>query len=175
MKSSVTECSKGKSPKSTVVQFSLVQAGISALRKANMHSITSLRSFPNVAFETVPMFVWLTMALSRPFKEDHLAVSLSTLLSGIPKGSCWSLLSSAVLCSWADSLWSPLLCTVHWWKPPQSLKSAPTWSPFLSSVLKPFWRRQWTPHNWNPLMPSILEGSHLQSVASNFPLQWNLL
>ena len=32
----------------------------------------SLRSFPNVAFEMVPMFVWLTMALSRPFKEDRL-------------------------------------------------------------------------------------------------------
>ena len=34
---------------------------------------SSLRSFLNVAFETVPMFVWLTMALSRPFKEDRLA------------------------------------------------------------------------------------------------------
>ena len=28
---------------------------------------------PTVAFETVPMFVWLTMALSHPFKEDRLA------------------------------------------------------------------------------------------------------
>ena len=28
--------------------------------------------FPNVAFETVPMFVWLTVALSRPFKENRL-------------------------------------------------------------------------------------------------------
>ena len=34
----------------------------------NMHSTPSLRSFPNVAFGTVPMFVWLTMALSCPFK-----------------------------------------------------------------------------------------------------------
>ena len=33
----------------------------------------SLRSFPNVAFEPVPVFVW-TMALSRPFKEDGLAL-----------------------------------------------------------------------------------------------------
>ena len=40
-----------------------------------MRSITSLRSFPkNDAFETVPMFVWLTKALSRPFKEDRLAL-----------------------------------------------------------------------------------------------------
>ena len=36
---------------------------------------------PNVAFETVPMFVWLTMALSRPFKEDRLTLPLSTPLS----------------------------------------------------------------------------------------------
>ena len=49
----------------SLVQFSSVQDGIYiyALRKA-----PSLRSFPNVAFETVPMFVWVTMALSRPFK-----------------------------------------------------------------------------------------------------------
>ena len=39
----------------------------------NLRSTLSNRSFPNVAFETVPMFVWLTMALSRPFNEDHLA------------------------------------------------------------------------------------------------------
>ena len=38
----------------------------------------SLRSFPNVAFETVPMFVWLTMTLSRPFNEDRLALRPST-------------------------------------------------------------------------------------------------
>ena len=38
-----------------------------------MCSIPSLRPFPNVALETVPMFVYLTMALSRPFKEDRLA------------------------------------------------------------------------------------------------------
>ena len=35
-----------------------------------MRSIPSLRCFSNVAFETAPMFVWLTTALSRPFKED---------------------------------------------------------------------------------------------------------
>ena len=38
-------------------QFSSVQDGIYALGKAHMHSTQSLRSFPNVAFETVPMFV----------------------------------------------------------------------------------------------------------------------
>ena len=34
-----------------------------------MRSTPSLRSFPNVAFETGPMFVGLTMAFSRPFKD----------------------------------------------------------------------------------------------------------
>ena len=36
-----------------------------------MRSIPSLRSFPNAACETVPMFVWLTMVLSRPIEEDR--------------------------------------------------------------------------------------------------------
>ena len=38
--------------------LSSVQDGIYAIGKAHMRSIPSLRSFPNVAFETVPMFVW---------------------------------------------------------------------------------------------------------------------
>ena len=38
-------------------QFSSVQDGIYALRKAHMRSTPSLRSFPNVALETVPMLV----------------------------------------------------------------------------------------------------------------------
>ena len=54
------------------VQFSSVQEGMYALGKAHiMRSTPSLRSFPNVALETVPMLVWLTMALSRPLKEDR--------------------------------------------------------------------------------------------------------
>ena len=55
-----------------------VQDGIYPLRKALMRSTPSLRSFPNIAFETVLMFVWLTMAFSRRFK---LALPLSTSLS----------------------------------------------------------------------------------------------
>ena len=35
---------------------SSIQDGIYALEKAHMRSTPSLRSFPNVAFETVPMF-----------------------------------------------------------------------------------------------------------------------
>ena len=46
------------------VRFSFVQDSIYALGKAHIHSTPSLRSFPNVAFESVLMFVWLTMAPS---------------------------------------------------------------------------------------------------------------
>ena len=50
------------------VQFSSVQYRIYTLGKAQVRSSTpSPRSFPSVAFETIPMFVWLTMALSRQF------------------------------------------------------------------------------------------------------------
>ena len=38
-------------------QFSSVQDGICALEKAHMLSNPSLRGFPIVAFETVPVFV----------------------------------------------------------------------------------------------------------------------
>ena len=39
------------------VEFSSVQDDINALGKTHMRFTPSLRSFPNVAFETVPMFV----------------------------------------------------------------------------------------------------------------------
>jgi len=54
----------------------------------------SVRCFSNVAYETVPMFMWLIIALSRPFKEDRLALPLSTPLSSR---------QSMVLCPW---LWT---------------------------------------------------------------------
>ena len=49
-----------------------------------MCALCHLSSFPNVAFETVPMFIWLTMALYHSFKEDCLALPLSTPLSSRP-------------------------------------------------------------------------------------------
>ena len=49
------------------VQFKMVSM---QSEKPMCASTPPLRSFPSVAFETVPMFVWLTMALSRPLKED---------------------------------------------------------------------------------------------------------
>ena len=45
---------------------------------AHMRSIPSLRSFPNHARETFPMFVGLTMTISRPFREHHRVLPPST-------------------------------------------------------------------------------------------------
>ena len=67
-----------------IFQFSWVQDGIYALGKTDiiMRSTPSLRRFPNVALRTVPVLVWLPMALSpRPVKEDRWALPLSTPLS----------------------------------------------------------------------------------------------
>ena len=61
-------------------QFSSVK-GIYALGKAHVRPTPSLRRFPSASFETVPVFVWLTMALSLPFREDRLALPHSTPLS----------------------------------------------------------------------------------------------
>ena len=64
------------------VQFSSVKYGSYALWKAHMRPTTSLRHFVDSGtFETVQMFVSLTMALFRPFKEDRLALPFSTPLS----------------------------------------------------------------------------------------------
>ena len=57
------------------VQFSLLPEGMYALGKAHKLSTSSLRSSPNVAFDTVPMSVCMTMALSRPFKEERRALA----------------------------------------------------------------------------------------------------
>ena len=57
------------------VQFSLLPEGMYALGKAHKLSTSSLRSSPNIAFDTVPMSVWLTMVLSRPFKEECRALA----------------------------------------------------------------------------------------------------
>ena len=57
---------------------------ICALGKPHMCSIPSLRSLPNVAFKTVPMLVYFTMAFSRPLKEDRIAFPLSFVYFGDP-------------------------------------------------------------------------------------------
>ena len=70
-------------PVLTLDGVSPVQDGrpIYALGKAHMRSTPSLRNFPCVALETVPMLVWLTMAFSRRLKEDHWGLSLCLCLS----------------------------------------------------------------------------------------------
>jgi len=58
------------------IKYSLVHDGINALEIA--YIIPSFRSFPNVAIETVQCSSdCVTMFLSRPFKEDCLALPLS--------------------------------------------------------------------------------------------------
>ena len=57
-------------------------------------ALCHLSSFPNVAFETVPMFIWLTMALYHSFKEDRLVLPLSTPLSSRIDGVMMSLVLS---------------------------------------------------------------------------------
>ena len=75
-----------------------------------------------VPFETIPMFVLLTMALSYPFKKDRLALPLSTPLSSrksmvwclwlVPAGSVSSS-STPQTFRGASHLWG-LLCPPVW-------------------------------------------------------------
>ena len=67
-------------------EFSLTKMGFTSVKfkvvsmrweKPIICAPPRLRSFLNIAFETVPMFVWLMMALSCPFKEDRLMMALS--------------------------------------------------------------------------------------------------
>ena len=62
-------------------QFRSVLCGSCELGEAHNYPFQALRSFPNVAHGIVPVLVILTMALSHPFKEDRLALSLSMPLS----------------------------------------------------------------------------------------------
>ena len=78
-----------------------------------MCSIPSLRCFPYVAFKMVPMSIWLRMALSRPFKKDHLAFLLSTPLLQVIN-SVMSLALCPLLVSQAPQHFrSSLAFTVH--------------------------------------------------------------
>ena len=105
---------------SHLVQFSSVQDGICALGKACMRPLKCPQRF---LFETVPMFVWLTMAISSPFQgRSSSAFSLHAFLllainSFVPEGS---VSSSSTLQSFREAslLWG-LLC------PPVSARSFP--------------------------------------------------
>ena len=65
--------------------------------------------FPNVAFTTVPVFVWLTLALSRPFRKDRRALPLFT-----PHSSKQSM------------MWCPWLCAHMVSQAPQHFRSSET-------------------------------------------------
>ena len=51
------------------LQLGTVQDGVCVLGKT--HVTPSVRGFCSIAFETVPVFVSVTTALSLPFKEDR--------------------------------------------------------------------------------------------------------
>ena len=71
-------------PGGLIVQFS--SRRYQCAQKSPYAFTPSLRSFPNVAFGTVPNSFWFTMAISRPFKEDRLALPLPRLS---PPGDRW--------------------------------------------------------------------------------------
>ena len=73
---------------------------ICLLGKAHMRSDPSVRSFPNIAFEMVPMFVWMTIALSRPFKEHRLVPPLFEDCLALPLSTPVSSRRSMVWCPW---------------------------------------------------------------------------
>ena len=86
-------------------QFSSIQDGVYALRKAYMRSTPSLRSFSNIAFETVPMCVWLRwqpswtlssfqgrLSCASPFQASLLqAINgvMSLVVSQVPQINHW--------------------------------------------------------------------------------------
>ena len=76
----VRSCKNEKLAINTPLQFSS-RWYLCAGESPYMRSTLSLRSFSNIAFETVPILVWVTLALSRPLKENHWALPLSTSLS----------------------------------------------------------------------------------------------
>ena len=56
---------------------SSVEDGAYADGKAHTRYTPSLGGFLSVVYETVPVLVWLMMALSRPFKEGRQPLPLS--------------------------------------------------------------------------------------------------
>ena len=63
-------------------QLSSVQDGIYAFEEAHMRSTPSLGSFPNDAFETVSMFVWLTIS-SKKFQKSISRVATSGITTSL--------------------------------------------------------------------------------------------
>ena len=88
-------------------EFLSVQDGVCMLRKAHMRSTLSLRSFPNVAFETMPVpsdWRWPFLVHSRNIIKCFICPCLS------PLGNCWCLALCPQVVSEALLLSTPLSC-----------------------------------------------------------------
>ena len=73
----------------------LLEVGIIVLENAHIRSSLPFRSFLKVTLETVPMLVWLTIALSGPHSVDHRPLPFCTSLSRRWSTLWW--------CSWLSS------------------------------------------------------------------------
>ena len=73
-------------------EFRSVQDGIYALKKKTICTPPHLSVPPNVAFETVPMSVWLTMVLPRPFREHSMTnTQQSSILQALCLAGYWAI------------------------------------------------------------------------------------
>ena len=90
-----------------LLQFSPALNDIYVIRKAHLRSTRSLRSLSCVAFGIVSLLVLLTMVISRPFKAERRAFSLST--PPFP-GDRWYGMSLALCSQGIDGVACPWLC-----------------------------------------------------------------
>ena len=99
------------------LQFTSVQDGIYVLAKAHMRSTPSVRSFPNIAFEMVSMFVMV----SRFHWAFYCLIDDGPLWSF--QGDCLVLPLSMPLSSRWSMVWCPLLCACRFQAPQHFISS----------------------------------------------------
>ena len=90
-----------------------------ARKKTHMRSTPSLRSFPNVAFQTVPVFVWLTMALVSSFEgrsssASSFHASLLQAIDGVLSLALWPQVVSQAQQRWISE-WTGLFYNRSGW------------------------------------------------------------
>ena len=119
-------------------EFLSVQDGVCMLRKAHMR----FTLFLNVAFQTVPVSIWLMMALSLRFKEYQvlpLSMPLSfrqlLVLGFVPAGSVWS----------ASSVHASLLQVIDGVMPLALCLQVVSEGLLLSTPLSSRWSMVWCP------------------------------
>ena len=69
--------------------ISWVQNWEYALRKSHMRRIPLLRNLPAVAFWNSPNVSWLTVTVSRPFKDKRGALAFTVSIPPLPPGDRW--------------------------------------------------------------------------------------